>query len=64
MLIYCFRPTVIYMITHYTPKIVIKTFCLFFPPSIRMSRKIVNFRDKKNIKKATFIKKQRSNQDR
>ena len=42
----------------YTENCYLKNFT-FFPPNIRMSRKNVNFRDKKNSKKATFIKTKR-----
>ena len=50
-----FRPTVKYVITAFTPKIIIKKFYFFFSSSIRMSGKNVNLGDKK-IKTSDFYK--------
>ena len=50
-----FRNTVKYAITPCTPKIIIKKFYFFFPSSMRMSGKNVNFGDK-IIKKINFYK--------
>ena len=47
MLKYQFRPTIKYMITICTPKIVIIFFLVYLSHDIRMSGKNVNFRDKK-----------------
>ena len=51
-------PIVKYMTALHIPKLLQKTFLLFFLLSIRMSGKNINF-GKKNIKKATFTKAKR-----